>query len=585
MALPFTDYFEVPGSPGLMSFQRPDGGSVPLFGPVADDYRRRIDALRQLGPQPTAQNMSTPEPNASVAPIAAPMADATTGAPVADVPMSTPGASGSWEEAPEEPARRPIGASGSWDEEPAQQALAPVPGGLPAQRFYSADKSGRTIIDAQTGQVITRGSGGMSPARRDALESQFDQRADEISYRAAEQEHFARTSAELALQQARAEDQFVKARLEDAQINAALAAQNEAEFRGKLEQVTAAENRARQAYRSGTIDRDRYFAGDNGANKARAFLAIALGAFAQFGAGMAGRNSPNPGLEMVLNRIDDDVADQERELLAKREDADNYLAQAQRLEGNMQTARLSTKAALLEAYQTEALAIRNQTRQPQLKLQLDQRLAELDMAKQNTLAQLFALREQTLRAQQGAGVTKRPLTIEEAQKLTGVQKTRAEIGQTEASTEKTGVETVGAARELMQPGGGKKKSDVELKYELVTDAIWGDLDDLVKRMGGQVDPATGEIVGDLDMPTDLPGGDTESTSDLKSRLVKLGTSYANQINAGAEAGQATKEALTPGLNRIPGFDTSEGQLRAMAREIWRAKKGMGTLPTSGAKPR
>lgn len=615
MALPFTDYAVSPENPALTNFMRPDGSSVSLYGQPADDYRRRIDALRKLGPQATAQ--AAPAPAMSIDPG---MSSAT------DVPRETPGAGGSWEDAvdgamsqplasistaeapappppapPQEGERTPWQAQ--WDaagkqaddwrrlentpapppDAPPAPPQQPQPGQDAGQRFYSLDPNGRRILDAATGQVITRGSGGMGPKQRDAMEGQFDARYDQIERQADEQAFLSRQGYRLALDQARSEDAFVQARLQDARVNAAVEADKAAALQGKFEQLTLQEERARNAYRSGTIDRDRYFSGEKGgANRARAFLAVAFGALAQFGAGMAGRASTNPGLDMVMGRIDDDVADQERELLMKREDADNYLARAMRLEGNMQTARLATKAALLEAFQTEALAIRNQTRQPQLKLELDKRMVDLESAKKAALDQLAALRLQTLRAGMGGGATARPAMASELQSVLGLDKTRADISQTSASTEKTGVETVGVARDLQTPGGGKPKSSEEKRYAQVTDAAWGDLADLVQRYGGQIDPNTGEIVGDLNLPTDYPGGDTSETAELKSRLTKLGTSYANQINAGAEAGQPTKEALTPELNRVPGYDTSEGQIRAMARELWRSKQSLGTLPSSGA---
>lgn len=609
MALPFTGYAADPGNPALTQFTRPDGSTVPLFGVAADDYRRRIDALKALGPQPTAQ--------------AAPAMSVDPGmSSASDVPPETPGASGSWDQGPSEtpaqpapamtaaPPREPAasanpnaGTGGDWEgsygvirptpvsstpvsEQPPRQLIPNEPPQGPAQsgqRFYSVDPSGRKILDTATGQVITRGSGGMGAQQRDAYEGQFDERYDQIDRQASEQAYLTRQGYRLALDQARAEEAFTRARQQDAQVNAAIQANKEQELASKAAELATQEERARNAYRSGTIDRDRYFSGPKGgANRARAFLAIAFGALAQFGAGMAGRASSNPGLDMVNGRIDDDVADQERELLMKKEDADNYLARSMRLEGSLQSARLATKAALLEAYQTEALALRNQTRQPQLKLELDKRMVELDAAKQAALTQLAGLRAQTLRAGMGSATTTRPATAAELQSVLGLDKTRGDIAQTSASTEKTGVETVGAARELQQPGGGKKLSEAERRYSQVTDAIWGDLNDVVQRYGGQIDPATGEIVGELDLPTDYPGGDTSETGELKSRMVKLGTSYANQINAGAEAGQPTKEALTPNLNRVPGYDTAEGQLRAMAREVWRSKQGLGTLPSSGA---
>lgn len=457
MPLPFQSYTEVPGQPGMLNFQRPDGSSLPLFGAAAEDYRRRIDAMRALGPQPTAQAepaMSV-ESTMSDAPPPTPGAESFSIDEAMSQPLSADGdmsVSPGPDPEPEWEASRgvmpPPAQQPHASQQPQMQGAAPAesPGG---QRFLSLDRTGNSIVDTASGQVITRGGGGMSRGQRDAFEGQVDARYDEIERRADEQAHFTRTQARLALEQARTEDAFVQQRMQDAQIQAAIQAENEANIRAKLEQTMLLEERSRNAYRSGTVDRDRFFSGEKGgANKAKAFLAIALGAFAQFGAGMAGRQATNPGLDMVMGRIDDDVADQERELNMKREDADNYLARAMKLDGNLAAARLATKAALLEAYQTEALAIRNQTRQPQLKLTLDQRLAELDQIKMTTVQQLMALREQTLRASMGRGQTVRPLTLEEAGKVAGLRKTQADIGQTEATTEKTGVETVGAAKKL-----------------------------------------------------------------------------------------------------------------------------------------
>ncbi len=468
MAFPFESYSEVPGQPGMLNFQRTDGSKVPLFGSAAEEYRRRVDALRALGPQPTAQA----EPAMATESTASDAPPPTTGAESfsIDDAMGQPLSADDEEEpepvAPEQEEPAWEGSRGVFPPQPAAQTqTVPQAQQQPSagQRYLSLDKGGNSVVDLASGQVITRGGGGMSRGQRDAFEGQVDARYDEIERRADEQAHFARSQARLALEQARAEDEFVQQRMQDAQVNAAIHAQQEAEVQSKLQQTMLLEERARNAYRSGTIDRDRFFSGEKGgANKARAFLAIALGAFAQFGAGMAGRAATNPGLDMVMGRIDDDVADQERELNMKREDADNFLARAMKLDGNLATARLATKAALIEAYQTEALAIRNQTRQPQLKLTLDQRLAELDQAKAMTIQQLMALREQTLRASMSRGPTVRPLTLEEAGKVAGLRKTQADIGQTEASTEKTGVETVGAAKKLTGEGVPDKEAAAAL---------------------------------------------------------------------------------------------------------------------------
>ena len=127
-----------------------------------------------------------------------------------------------------------------------------------------------------------------------------------------------------------------------------------------------------------------------------------------------------------------------------------------------------------------------------------------------------------------------------------------------------------------EAGGPVKKSADVVKYESTLNAVDRSLSDFVEAHGGKIDPTTGEISGELSLPTDWPGPDSDDVGGAKSTLAQLGNVYANMLNSGAEAGQPFKDKVTPGIGLT---DNPDAAIKAMAREVaLRKQQNAGGTP-------
>jgi hypothetical protein len=275
-------------------------------------------------------------------------------------------------------------------------------------------------------------------------------------------------------------------------------------------------------------------------------IAAALGAY-----GAAISKTPNFALEVIQGRINNDIDAQKAEIAIKRDGADNALADLTRKLGSQE---LAEKA--LRDIQTDRARASFQSQAAGTK---DQELA----AKHLGIAAALQEKQADFREQYRVGA--------EGQVTKSIVNAPATAGRAAGwAAAPNQLKTAKDLKDLNAPvegAGGPaaaKKPAEQVRYEQSLEASARTLSDFVAEHGGSIDPVTGEITGDVSLPTDLPGADTQSTAAAKSRLTGLGSVYANMLNSGAEAGQPTKEAVTPQLG-VTG--SPQGQLQAMAREI------------------
>lgn len=357
---PFVGY--QPGAvPGTYQFQRPGGNPLLLGGPLAEAQKRRLDAAKGIGPQPTAGLAPGGAPGApaqltpgGVAPGRVPPANRTPGgAPAAPTaPASDADVSGMVRDLV-----GPQGEGGTQPEAPKRpQPLATPPGGTQDYDPFATDSKGRTIY-------LRRGADPNAPSANDMYVMVPGSRGSKGGWvpvsrskqggYAVDKEHLERMHS-LAEEKIEGIDEYAETEVTEAvetakelqsQVTDDQALQSDA-----VAQAERAQERAEKARSSfddyneqiieQKIDPERIYRGEGGTTK-RIFDTLAS-ALAAFGAPrMGGRN-------LIAERIqaekDADVAAQERELAKKEKSRDSALSYFYQETGNMDAAKNAVRA-------------------------------------------------------------------------------------------------------------------------------------------------------------------------------------------------------------------------------------------------
>lgn len=576
----FEDFAPSPLGPGVYDFIRKDGQKLTMTGPPAEKLAQNIAASKSLAPQPMAQARQQVAPGSRSVRVVSDAAPppAAPAPPQQALPPAPPPAK---DTVPASIARLPQGEGAAPRGQGATGGMESLGGGFyldeSGELWETTSGSARITKEDRERQrdsltaipvgksVTTEGATPQDPTFVRGMNELMDEKILGLDQQ-----------KELALKQLANEtdvaNQVAAARAQ--QFNDELSRQNEIKARVARDQEIS--NKARQEYNGATVDPNRMFKGEGGtATAIVAALAAGLGAF-----GATLGRTENFALNTINGMINRDVAAQEAEIKIKGDAADNALAQLNRGLGDMDQSKMllrqlqmgwvlsqgeamtiASKAPEIEA---RYAALKNEGEMQALQWNEDERKRSLGRAQETVTSQYAG-------TQAGSRGGLRRVTGERAfnilDKRQNLRKGGADINQTEAQTEKTLADAGAAKNKAAQ---GPELDAAEKKYELQLATTMDSIQQLVRDYGGQIDPQTGKITG-LSFPSDIPGGDTAKTKGLKSRLVKLGTQYANSQNAGAEAGQPTKEALTPELEMFG--SGGEEQLQAMATEMTLAKQG------------
>ena len=340
--------YEPAGKPGAYNFGLADGRSVSLFGPEAEDLRAKIDASNAAMPQPTAQNMSTPEQNMSVP-------DAQGGQNMSvGTPQPGPPAPVAVPETTVEGKPAPYLDQWGYEHHPDGTVIDPTKrsGGTTKAQLEKRAASG---VATPTGETETvQGSFAPSEEYIAGVKDVYQQQQAQAVERRDRDMAVAQQAVDMARDQAVA----IQAQQAEAQR-----ANLTAEIRLNADQEKR--DAAVRAYNEGRIDPGRMFRGEGGTAKAiGAALSAGLGAF-----GAAITKTPNFAMQMIEGAIERDVRAQEAEIAVKKQSADNALADLTKSGMSMDQAKNTLKATQLAyaAKQAEIIAGGNQVGDAQLK--------------------------------------------------------------------------------------------------------------------------------------------------------------------------------------------------------------------------
>jgi hypothetical protein len=525
--------YEPGPAPGSFNFTKADGSKMLFAGPAAEDLKAKLEASKKIGPQPTAQNMS----------IAPPRNVADVGPNMSAAPPPGPPPSGkNWAGMFNAPAPQPQGFG------PAPQGGQPPPQGRPqgpgaVGLGYGLRVNGDGVIEQY--HSAQAGSKGGPVEKGRTVAGGFDPDKEYVEGKEnaylAEQAGLA-TGMEAAQERAAEERGFLEEHQRQLVAREAEArAQKESIDRGVMD-LEQKHEAARKEYSGSKVNPNKIFGG--GRNWIMG-LTAGLGGFA---AALTGKQ--NSVIPIIESRIAQNIAAQERAIAIKGESADNALADLQRKLGSRELASKALADIQLDQFKAEmqkkSLTSDKELQGKYLALSAAAEGKQLDMREQYRQAALGQVTKSIVNAPATGG------------RAAGWGAVKDQLG-----TAKD-LKTLNKVDEGAGGPAAAKKPAEQVRYEQSLEASARTLSDFVAEHGGSIDPVTGEITGDVNLPTDLPGADTQSTAAAKSRLTGLGSVYANMLNSGAEAGQPTKEAVTPQLG-VTG--SPQGQLQAMAREI------------------
>lgn len=462
----FLDYAPGP-QPGSFQFTRANGAPLLAAGPQAAQLAQALQRQKEQGPQPVAQAggfggqinngwaTDSPAPTPAVQVVAPRAAPAPAPAPAPSA-ATAPGAP------PPMIARPP--------ESPAPMKPQWVP--------VARTGTGTIVRDANTGQLMemTAGSPGVSRQQlqkqagqgvalpsggSEAVTGGFDRNPDyeerlanaSIDQRLANQ---AQTDAAMV-----AADQAAQAHSMQIAAEQRIARQDqlrEAEITQKVARDQQKLDALMADVKSTKIEPKRMFSGTGGALAAiGSAIAAGLGAY---GAALA--RTPNYALDIINRAVDQDIAAQEADLATKKESANNALRQFMSTGATLDQARAATRASQLAVAQSQIAHIAAVNKSPQLAAAAQ----ELDSGIQKQLAeQLERYRIESLGKhtaevtsryaypQAGSAGGMRPVSLDTAQKLGGIQKTEAETAKTTADAVKA---TAEAKNGPPVPEAGKK---------------------------------------------------------------------------------------------------------------------------------
>jgi hypothetical protein len=545
-----------PGAPPAYNFLTKDGRKVTAFGAEAEAVRRKLDEAKAMGPQPTAQirrdDLVIPEGGFGG------FGGAVQNPTALDVgPAPTPGA------AAPVAAVGPAGPPAAPPTVPASIARPPEPTAPAGPQMVAPGHR----VNPQTGliEAYRGGAGGSKGGWRDTSQSvrgaypvneQFV--AEQAAAHGQEQDALRlQHEGEQKLADAEASHNFKLAlHYDDAQREA----QNRADYiQGRVRELDSNFERLNKEYTSARVDPRRMFAG--GKN----WLYGLFAGMGTLGAGLA--KTPNYTLQIIEQRIADDIEAQKAEVAVKRDSADNAYKRLLQETGSSELATKALQGIQLSKLRSE-LEVASKDGRDKVKQAQAQALFAASDRKWSEWQESYhraALGDVTknmvyVPASAGRPAGWYPVSdqLATAGKIQNLQQGEVQIQKTAADAAKTAGE---AARGPEPP----KKSADQAKYENTLEATSRTLQDFVEAHGGTYNPETGEITGELEMPVDLPGGDTGDTAGVKSTLGALGNVYANMLNAGAEAGQPFKDKVTPQPGTFSNAATV-AQLKAMGRE-------------------
>lgn len=560
--------YEPADTPGAYRFETKDGRKLLAFGPEAEAMRKRLDQAKAIGPQRTADASeslaSTPSDLATDAPTAS-MSEGPLMSQAPE-PMTAAGnASLNPDAAP--PGGMSVAPEQLMSTQP-RSVMSPNPGPAPAapqqegpqyvgvaqnkdgsivQMRVGADPNNPQPGDLRVFRPGSRGSKGGLALRSQSVQGGYDVDPEfmgEQAYLHGGERLGQQLGVDAADAQAANEHAYNQRMLENRANAESEARAHSDAVMGRVQELDNRYTQLEKEFTGARVDPRRALAG--GKNWIAAFAA---------GIGSVGASlgkHPNYAMQIIEQRIADDIRAQETEIAVKRDSADNAYKRLLQETGSSELAKKALEGIQLQKlraeFEVQAKPGGDKARQAQAVAML----VELDKR--------YSLWRQGYRQAAHGEVSKQFVNMPgSAGHAAGyVLPTMDQIQGTKGALAPQNLPKEGEGA----PGG--KKSAQQANYEQSVKAAWNSLNDAVSAAGGSINPVTGEITGDLDLPIDLPGGDSEATANVKAKFTAFGNVYANTLNNGAEAGQPTKEKLTPGLGIT---DNPQGVAKAAAREL------------------
>jgi hypothetical protein len=542
------------------------GGLVPGGGFVAEGIKNVSDARsRGTSPPPIQTAPAEPPPEKAGA------LDTAKQAAVRGIVGALPGGgllnAATTEDAPRRPAPTQDASAQQAAPTPQPTSQAGPPAASPTPQVgplgYSmeaVDAAGRKIVGPaymtpEGIKVLQRGSAG-SPGGLTGLGKQTLEKMTETERTVAEARQLEDTAREEGALAARIAAQQQAAYQDEAEVQAFARAQeidtDIKEMERKLKDKDIAHAQAETAFTESRVDPDRYMRGN--------WLATLGMAFGAFSAGLG--KTPNFAQEFVQARIAQDIRAQETAIELKGKHADNALADLKRQFGSLEEAKSAYEQFMTKASAAkfQALALRATDATEKAK---NEEIAAGLMGKYALLDQDRKIRNQEkiwgerMYYRQGTAGTTGGFVVP-------TQESHSKAGEAWRQDEELNIARQKAAAERAKEaaaGPGEKLTEKEKTYEQIASSVYEKTVKLVQDHGGKV--VDGKIVGSLSLPLDLvPGVDDKETGNVKARVTELGSMAANMNNAGAEAGQPTKDAMTPKLGMVTNSG-AEGQLQAI----------------------
>ena len=568
-----------PGAPPAYAFARNGKPPMTLMGAPAEQLRANIERSNALAPQPTAQRVQAAPGSRSVRTVSDAVAP-TPGGPAAAPPPAKPTVQAS---APPASIARPPGEGSA----PGPQRAAPGGGLQRVGNSLAVDEhgdfyewgGGSAKVTTEDLKRSSEGRVALPVGESSTTEGAIPQDPEYIAMRneLMDKEILSLEQKEAVAKKSAETDANIAMNLAATQAKQFQDQQNaQADIAARVRRDEEVAQKAQNEFSSARVDPGRMFKGEGGtATSIVAAIAAGLGAF-----GATLGRTDNFALNTINGMIDRDVSAQEAEIKIKGAAADNALSQLSRSTGSLEQGKLllrqlQTNWALGQAEATRATAKIDEVAPQFAQMRQGLEMSAIDWNEQRR-RESFGRNTATVTSQYASpqagssggwrrvGAAK---SLDYAAKKQDQRKGNAEIDQTEAQTVKTNAEAGQAAAKV---AAGPELDAAEKKYENQLSTTLASIDNLVREYGGAIDPKTGKITGNFSFPSDIPGGDTPQLKNLKSRLTKIGTQSANASNAGAEAGQVTKDAMTPDLDTFA--DGGEAQVQALLTELTVAKQ-------------
>lgn len=511
--------YEPTATPGAYNFLTKDGRKLTAFGAQAEAMKARLDQANAAGPQPTAQASALAEPPhplaaglAAASPMAAAVVRGATRSPVATDAPKQPVAGAA---PPPAPAAAPPPAPPKPPEE-----QAPATGLKDLGLGYAQDPQTGLILEYDPGSPGSRGG----PVERGrTIRGGFE---EDPAYKAAKWEL---TQAGLGeLDRARAEQaeafEAEQTLLQDQRVMQNDALMEDQKRAHDIEDGVKRAEQQREAalkeYTSAKVDPRRALAG--GKNWLYA-LAAGLGTF---GAGLS--KTPNYSVQVLQQRIADDISAQEKEIAIKRDAADNALADLTRKLGSQERAKIALAQVQNQLVQNSLAQHASRTKDAESRSRTEQMRLQMQ-------EQFLNLTEQDRRLAAGEVTTSIVNQPAQAPRAPGWRPAGNQLGTAKAIADLRNAEAGGAGK-APSPVPSERTNKIALNAQVIEDSTevlgllpeggseWDDptggpLDALEQERKNKLDQATGRLASGVQ----IAGGFGSSDDDRK--------------NAGAQAGE------------------------------------------------